>query len=101
MKYRKIHDFELTREEMILIQEKLSQEVEIISYKGVPKIVSGVDLSFQRDKAIAVIVTFDYESLSLIDLTWAIDFVKVSYMPGFLAFQRIANIFKGLGKTSM
>ncbi len=94
LKYRKIHDFDLSREEMVHIQERLAQEVEIIPYQGVPQIVSGVDLSFQRDKAIAVIVTFDYKSLSLIDLTWAIEFVKTSYMPGFLAFRELPIFLK-------
>ncbi|HOK16947.1 MAG TPA: endonuclease V, partial [Defluviitoga tunisiensis] len=64
MKYKKIHSFDLSRKEMVNIQNTLAQQVEIVPYKSLPRVVSGVDLSFQANKAIAVITTFDYRSLS-------------------------------------
>ncbi|HOK16593.1 MAG TPA: endonuclease V, partial [Defluviitoga tunisiensis] len=55
----------------------------------------------QANKAIAVITTFDYRSLSLIDVTWATDFVKTSYIPGFLAFRELPIFLKAWEKLQI
>lgn len=86
---------------MVNIQNTLAQQVEIVPYKSLPRVVSGVDLSFQANKAIAVITTFDYRSLSLIDVTWATDFVKTSYIPGFLAFRELPIFLKAWEKLQI
>jgi Deoxyinosine 3''endonuclease (endonuclease V) len=101
LKYKKIHSFDLSRKEMVNIQNTLAQQVEIVPYKSLPRVVSGVDLSFQANKAIAVITTFDYRSLSLIDVTWATDFVKTSYIPGFLAFRELPIFLKAWEKLQI
>lgn len=96
-----IHDFDLSPKEMVQLQKQLAQYIEITPFKGNPKIVSGVDLSFKKDEAIAVIVTMDYDKLSLIDVTYTIDKITFRYIPGLLAFRELPIFLKAWKKLQI
>ena len=101
MKYKKIHSFDLSKQEMIKIQKDLAKNLQIVPYGKCPKIVSGVDLSFQKNKALAVIVTLDYKTLTILDVTFAIEEVKFQYIPGLLAFRELPIFLKAWKKLEI
>jgi len=101
MKYKLIHSFDMSPKDMVKIQKQLSNDVKLVHFSGEPSLVSGVDLSFQKDEGLAVIVTMDFKKLSLIDVTYAVDKVTLPYIPGLLAFRELPIFLKAWEKLQV
>lgn len=94
MKYKKIHEFIPDIPFMKNIQLHLKEKLSFNKLSTVPKIISGVDLSISGDYAISVIVTMDYKTLKLLDITSAKDKIELEYIPGYLAFRELPVFLK-------
>ncbi|PNR98298.1 endonuclease V [Petrotoga mexicana DSM 14811] len=101
MKYKHIHSFDMSPKDMIKIQKQLAKEVKLIHFSDEPNLVSGVDLSFQKDEGLAVIVTMDFKKLSVIDVTYAVDKITLPYIPGLLAFRELPIFLKAWEKLQI
>jgi deoxyribonuclease V len=95
------NNFNINKEEMEIIQNNLREKILIQPLVKEPKIICGVDLSYHKNKAIAVIVSFDYESLSEISMIYEVDDINCEYMPGFLAFRELPLFLKAWSKLNI
>ncbi len=92
MKYKKIHPLtNLSFQEMATIQNELRSNISDTPLAKEPEFVSGVDIAYDssQEKGIAVIVTFDFKTKEIVDVTYAISKVELAYRPGFLAFREL------------
>ncbi len=80
----------------ILLQRYLSKKVILRdSYSKISK-VAAVDSAFSKkdNKIIAVAVLFEYPSLKMISYRYIVDYVKIPYIPGLLAFREAPYYIK-------
>ena len=92
MDYTTPHPLEsLSFAEMKAFQKNLRNQISTQPYNKEPKIVAGVDLSYQKskDEGLAVIVSFNYDTLEIIDVTHIVSRVTMPYQPGYLAFREL------------
>lgn len=101
MDFIPIHDFNCSLEEMIDIQNKLRQGLLIKPLNFQPKYISGVDLSYYNNSAIAVIITVDYPTLSIKEMVYATDKVGINYRAGFLAFRELPAFLKAWSNLTL
>lgn len=85
----------------IALQRKLSKEVKI--HKAPKKInyVAGFDLSYCKDRSIAVAALFKFPSLKFLEYVVVSGRVEIPYVPGLLAFREAPLIFKAFEKLSL
>jgi deoxyribonuclease V len=101
MQYKKIHTFEgLGFAQMTAIQKSLREKISDTPLAKEPRFVSGVDIGYDsvRKKGVAVIVTLDYQSKELVDITYALGDAKLPYRPGYLAFRELPLFLKAWEK---
>ena len=94
MDYYPIHKFNLTMQEMIAIQEKLKKNITLINLEKKPEIISGVDAVYNGNYSLCVIVTFDYKTKKILEVTYAIEKIFVKYKSGYLAFHELPSFLK-------
>ena len=77
MEIRAIHPFALSIEEMMNVQQMLGSKVKFseINLSKV-EIIAGVDLTYFENKAICVIVSIDFKSKEVVDITHSISEVR-------------------------
>lgn len=94
-----MYDFDLlppsiTKNEMIKLQLKLKKELKQQSLDHLPKIVSGFDVAYFGDQAIAVLITLEYGTLKTIESNYVISEVPYEYDSGLLAFRELPLFMK-------
>jgi deoxyribonuclease V len=89
MRYRKLHDWDLTRSEAVALQQKLRSEVRIQPLGAEPELVAGCDISFNKfsDVVYAGIVVLRLADLKVIDRAAAVTQTQFPYIPGLLSFR--------------
>jgi deoxyribonuclease V len=89
MKYRKIHDWNLTRSEAVELQKKLRHQVIIEPLEKLPRLVAGCDISFNRfsDIVYAGIVVLELPDLEIVDRVSVVTEARFEYIPGLLSFR--------------
>jgi deoxyribonuclease V len=102
MHYEAIHDFDdLSIGRMRALQEELRARIVTRNLKTVPRIASGVDLAYAGDKAVAVIVTMEIDSLKILEEVHAVSKVNLPYIPGYLAFRELPPFLKAWNKATI
>lgn len=104
MKITQRHNWALTIEEAIAIQEKL--RVEVITTDQLPEsvqYVAGVDMGFEADGTIsrAAVAVLSFPDLKLLESAIARRPTSFPYIPGFLSFREIPAVLEALEKISI
>lgn len=94
MDYIQIHDFNLTEQQMVKIQENLRKGIKFEKLKSKPNYVSGVDAIYSEKYSLAVITTFNVNTSKIIECTYAIEKLTFEYKPGLLAFHELPAFLK-------
>jgi deoxyribonuclease V len=86
---------------MTEIQLLLKEKIEFSPLPFPPKIVSGVDLSLMGEYGLSVIATLNFQTLEIIDITYATEKISLEYIPGFLAFRELPVFIKAWEKLTV
>lgn len=89
MEVRNIHSFDLNQSEMIQIQDRLRQQIEIKSLTHPIQFAAGVDVAYTDTLACAVIVVMDYHRKEIIETVSHVETISFDYIPGLLAFREL------------
>lgn len=84
---QKLVKWPVTIEEARRLQETLSERVRLTPLKKKIRTVAGIDAAFPRDRTVAVITAFDYESLTPVEESCCIMKPSFPYVPGYLSFR--------------
>ncbi|MGG6263766.1 deoxyribonuclease V [Leptolyngbya sp. AN03gr2] len=98
MKIEPRHEWALTAEAAIVIQQDLRQEVITQDQFGAVNYVAGVDVGFEEDGAItrAAIAVLSYPELQLCESAIARRPTTFPYIPGFLSFREVPAVLDAL-----
>lgn len=102
MKIAQRHDWPLTVEEAIAIQEQLRGEITTTDQLATVKYVAGVDMGFEAEGTIsrAAVAVLSFPSLELQETAIARRPTTFPYIPGFLSFREIPAILDALETIS-
>ncbi len=102
MKIHQRHEWPLTAEEAIAIQNQLQPEVITEDQLGEVKYVAGVDLGFEEDGAVsrAAVAVLSFPELQLIEHAIAKRPTTFPYIPGFLSFREVPAVIDALEKVN-
>lgn len=101
MKIYQEHNWPVTLEEAIAIQEQLrSQVITEDKFKEPVQYVAGVDMGFESDGTIsrAAVAVLSFPDLQVIETTLAYRPTTFPYIPGFLSFREIPAVLDALEK---
>ncbi|MDJ0620402.1 MAG: deoxyribonuclease V [Calothrix sp. MO_192.B10] len=101
MKISQRHDWKISLEEAIAIQEQLRKEAIAEDKIAVPiKYVAGVDVGFEADGAIsrAVVAVLSFPDLRVQETSIVRRPTSFPYIPGFLSFREIPAVLDALEK---
>ncbi len=103
MKINRHHDWPLTAEDAIAIQNQLRSQVITEDQLGDVQYVAGVDLGFEEDGAIsrAAVAVLSFPDLQLQEKAIAKRPTTFPYIPGFLSFREIPAILDALETISI
>jgi len=103
MKVNRHHDWPLTAEDAIAIQNQLRSQVITEDQLGDVQYVAGVDLGFEEDGAIsrAAVAVLSFPDLQLQEKAIAKRPTTFPYIPGFLSFREIPAILDALETVSI
>lgn len=98
MKIEPRHEWALTAESAIPIQQELRQEVITKDQFGVVQFVAGVDVGFEQEGAVtrAAVAVLSYPELKLHESTIARRPTTFPYIPGFLSFREVPAVLDAL-----
>jgi deoxyribonuclease V len=94
------HDWNLTITEATAVQKELASHVKLAPYPGLPQVIAGTDISFNRysPTMYAGFVVYDLESKRVIERAGTVMDVKFPYVPGYLSFREIPPLLKAWKK---
>lgn len=89
MRYKKLHDWNLTPTEAVELQKELRDQVRIEPLKREVNLVAGCDISFNKfsDIVYAGIVVLRLPELEVVDSATVITKISFPYIPGLLSFR--------------
>lgn len=98
MKIEQRHEWALTAEAAIVIQQELRQEVITQDQFGTVHYVAGIDVGFEEDGAItrAAVAVLTYPELEFCDQAIARRPTTFPYIPGFLSFREVPAVLDAL-----
>lgn len=98
MKIEPRHEWALTAEAAIVIQQDLRQEVVTQDQFGTVQFVAGIDVGFEEDGAItrAAVAVLTYPELKLCESAIARRPTTFPYIPGFLSFREVPAVLDAL-----
>lgn len=98
MKIEQRHDWVLTTEAAVEIQQALRQDVITRDEFGSVQYVAGVDVGFEDNGATtrAAIAVLSYPELTLVDTSIARRPTEFPYIPGFLSFREVPAVIDAL-----
>ncbi|HEY9632474.1 MAG TPA: deoxyribonuclease V [Coleofasciculaceae cyanobacterium] len=102
MKFPQRHEWPLTAEEAIAIQNQLQPEVITEDQLGDVRYVAGVDMGFEEGGAVsrAAVVVLSFPELELQEQAIARRPTTFPYIPGFLSFREIPAVLDAMEKIS-
>jgi len=103
MKIRSLHPWNLTYEQAVAVQKRLSRNVQEKTLPEPVKTVAGADASYspKGGQVHAAVLVFTFPDLILIDQALAADTMDFPYIPGLLSFREapaLVKAFKKIGK---
>ncbi|HEY9727538.1 MAG TPA: deoxyribonuclease V [Chroococcales cyanobacterium] len=103
MKIDQRHEWPLTAEEAIAIQNQLQPEVITEDRLGEVRYVAGVDMGFEEEGTVsrAAVAVLSFPDLQLQETALARRPTTFPYIPGFLSFREIPAVIDALEKVSL
>jgi deoxyribonuclease V len=103
MKIDQRHEWPLTAEEAIAIQNQLQPEVITEDRLGEVRYVAGVDMGFEEEGTVsrAAVAVLSFPDLQLQETALARRPTTFPYIPGFLSFREIPAVIDALEKVSI
>ena len=103
MKIEQRHDWVLTAEAAIEIQQTLRKEVITRDQFGAVQYVAGVDVGFEADGTVtrAAVAVLSYPELQLCDQAIARRPTTFPYIPGFLSFREVPAVLEALAMVKI
>lgn len=103
MKINQRHDWPLTAEEAIIIQQQLASEVITSDQLTTVQYVAGVDVGFTESGSItrAAVAVLSFPDLQLQEYAIAYRPTTFPYVPGFLSFREVPAVIEALEKLSI
>jgi len=103
MKIEQRHEWVLTAEAAIEIQQTLRKEVITHDRFGVVNYVAGVDVGFEADGTVtrAAVAVLSYPELQLCDQAIALRPTTFPYIPGFLSFREVPAVLDALAAVKI
>ena len=104
MKIYQRHEWSLSTEEAIAIQEQLSGEVITEDeLKQNIEYVAGVDMGFEEDGTVsrAAVAVLSYPDLQVVETSIAYRPTTFPYIPGFLSFREVPTVLDALEKLKI
>ncbi len=94
------HPWELSYQEAIAVQERLSRRVRQSALPGPVKTVAGADASYARkgEEVFAAALVFTFPELVLVDQALVSQRVRFPYVPGLLSFREAPALVKAFSK---
>jgi deoxyribonuclease V len=102
MQIEQRHDWCLTAEEAVTIQQALRSEIITTDELGSVRYVAGVDVGFEAEGTItrAAVAILQLEDLQLVDRAIARRPTTFPYIPGFLSFREVPAVLEALEKLT-
>lgn len=103
MKIHQRHDWSLTPQEAIALQQVLRQEVITADQLGTVQFVAGVDVGFEAEGTVtrAAVAVLKLEDLQLQDRAIARRPTSFPYIPGLLSFREVPAVLDALEKLTV
>lgn len=98
-----LHHWNVTYEEAVEIQRRLSARVALRRLDKKINCIAGLDVSYAKggNSVWAGVVVFDYPSLVKLEERWSQQEVHFPYIPGLLSFREIPVLIDVLGKLEI
>jgi deoxyribonuclease V len=97
MRIRRLHDWDLDREQAISLQKQLAGQVSCDGKIDNPHLIAGVDVSVDRlSLARAAVVVLIYPELEVIETVCVEGRTDFPYIPGLLSFREIPLLLKAI-----
>lgn len=102
MELQHAHDWNLTPQEAIALQQSLRQEVITTDQLGSVQRVAGVDVGFETDGTItrAAVSVLSFPDLKLVEQSVARRPTSFPYVPGLLSFREVPAVLDALAQLS-
>jgi deoxyribonuclease V len=102
MQIEQRHDWCLTAEEAVTIQQALRSEIVTTDNLGSVRYVAGVDVGFEVEGTVtrAAVAILQLEDLQLVDWAIARRPTTFPYIPGFLSFREVPAVLEALEKLT-
>ncbi|MFB2939176.1 deoxyribonuclease V [Aerosakkonemataceae cyanobacterium BLCC-F154] len=103
MKINQRHDWPLTAEEAIVIQQQLASEVITSDQLTTVQYVAGVDVGFTESGSItrAAVAVLSFPDLQLQEYAIAYRPTTFPYVPGFLSFREVPAVLEAMEKLTI
>ena len=92
------HNWDLTPDEAIVLQENLREKVVIEPLAEDVATVGGVDVGFPGGVTRAAVAVFDYPDMRLVDSAIVEQATTYPYIPGLLSFREVPAVISALEK---
>ena len=94
------HSWNLSPKEAVMLQRKLASMVKLQPLPESFEVLAAADVSYigKANSLIAVIVTFLWPDLSLLESIHVVEKIRFPYIPGLLSFREIPPLISAYGK---
>jgi deoxyribonuclease V len=98
-----MHDWDVTPTEAVAIQKELAGRVKLQPFKGVPGLIAGADISFNKysPTVYAAFVVLDFKTMEPVGYSSHVMDVSFPYVPGLLSFREIPPLIEAWKKLSV
>jgi deoxyribonuclease V len=99
-KYRKLHDWEMTRREAVELQKSLREQVRLRPLERPVETIAGADISFNKfsETIYAGIVVLRLPTLEVIEEVCIVSETRFPYVPGLLSFRESPAVLEAWEK---
>lgn len=103
MKYQKLHDWQLTRQEAVALQKQLREQVRIQPLDREVRLIAGCDISFNKfsDVVYAGIVVLRLPELETVARATTVTRAPFPYVPGLLSFRETPALLEAWEKLDV
>lgn len=98
MKINFAHDFNVSLDKAVKIQQKYASTLKLTQLTTKPLLVAGTDVAYTENKGVAVVCIFDFATHKLIEEQHFFGETQFSYRAGFLAFRELPLLLEAFAK---
>lgn len=88
MKFKHIHPWNLSPQQAISIQNKLSREIKLEQWPAKPpRLIAAADVAFKKGRAVGAVVVINYPEFKIVEQVGKFAKISYPYIPGLLTFR--------------